>query len=125
MHSLLGLSIAMDPVVACLVPLLGVLGGNGVFLKLPWVCVGPLGLCSALGTLGSLVRWAECDWVFVVAAAALAACLARSTLMSMLFPLSGRLNLSPGVKLGGVSPLPMLVPISALLVLVQLAAMLP
>ena len=43
--------------------------------------------------------------------------------MSMLFPLSGRLYLSPGVKLEGVSPLQTLVPIPALLVLMLLATL--
>ena len=67
-----------------------------------------MGLCFlALGSLGS--------WVERVFAAALAACLARSTLMSMLFPVAEcLLPLSPGLELRGVSPM------LELLVLVQL-----
>ena len=92
----------MDPAVAGLVPLLGVLGGNWIFPRLPRVGGYPLGLCFlALRSLGF--------------AAALAACLARSTLMSMLFPVAEcLLPLSPGLELRGVSPM------LELLVLVQL-----
>ena len=56
----------------------GILGGNGVFSGPPRVVGGPLGLSF-------LVWWSLGSWLERVLAVALAACLARSTLMSILF----------------------------------------
>ena len=98
MHSLLVRSVAIDPDLTGLGVFLpglpSALGGNGVSSGPPRVVGGLLGLSF-------LVWWSIGSWLERVPAVALAACLARSTLMSMLL----LLPLDPVLALRGVSPM--------------------